>query len=116
MEPAHDDNGKTSFIDGSEIVREGDIVRGIYVITQGRCVQSTWECYVRAKVDHLGRGSLDFKKGDIIAVTERAESGRWRGYVAWEKSTGTANCNINAKLCRIFRLKMQKGWRIAPEK
>ena len=107
MEPAHDDNGKTSFVDGSEIVREGDIVRGIYVVTQGRCVKSTWECYVRAKADHLGNDLhansrsrnggrlLDFRKGDIIAVTERSEEGRWRGYVAWEKTSGKYQPNSN---------------------
>jgi hypothetical protein len=92
MEPAHDDNGKTSFADGAEIVREGDIIRGIYVVTAGRCVKSTWECYVRAKKDHAAGnhvGQLSFRKGDLIAVTARdASGGRYRGYVAWEKSTG----------------------------
>eukprot|EP01043_Picozoa_sp_COSAG02_P046954 COSAG02_NODE_4448_length_5345_cov_5.091689_1_plen_1042_part_00 len=95
MEPAHDDNGKTSFADGAEIVREGDIIRGIYVVTAGRCVKSTWECYVRAKTNHRvgnGRvtqpGILSFGKGDLIAVTERNPNGKWKGYVAWDKATG----------------------------
>lgn len=95
MEPAHDDNGKTSFADGAEIIREGDIIRGIYVVTAGRCVKSTWECYVRAKrncgvgdgrVTHPG--NLRFSKGDLIAVTERNPNGKWKGYVAWKKATG----------------------------
>ena len=32
------------------------------------------------------------------------------------ESAGTANCNINAKIVLNFLLKMQKEWRIAPEK
>ena len=53
MEPAHDDNGKTSFADGAEIVREGDIIRGIYVVTSGRCIKSTWytHTHTRARAD-----------------------------------------------------------------
>ena len=90
LEPAHDTVGETVFTDGADIVKEGDVVRGIYVVSQGRCLKTTWSQYVRALQDHssIDPTALKFCAGDIIRVTERQSEERWTGYVAWSKQDG----------------------------